>query len=50
MKNNCNEECNVKLTFWFCLFVLLFWVTTVSCQSITLETHDCNTTKSHLRK
>jgi len=20
MKNNCNEECNVKLTFWFCLF------------------------------
>ena len=20
MKNNYNEKCNVKLTFWFCLF------------------------------
>ena len=22
MKNNCNEECNVKLTFWCCLFYI----------------------------
>ena len=48
MKNNCKERCNVKLTFWLCLFYVR--VTTVSCQSITLETYDCNKTKSHLKK
>ena len=50
MKNNCQEGCNVKLTFWFCLFSVSLSRNNFSCWSVTFETYDCDKTKSHSNK
>ena len=47
MRNNCQEGCNLKLTFWFCL--LFVTLQGNNCQPSVHYTFECNKSKSHLK-